>query len=99
MFVDGASAEPWNATTFKERLDPPHCIEPASDRIVLGRFRRDGRKILVVLNAGKEAYRGKLAGGAKGDWLVMNPASGAIEEVMMDGSGQIELGLLCVGAF
>ena len=65
---------------------------------MLGRFRRDGREILLVLNAAKETYRGKLATDPAGEWLLLDPATGTIKPVVVDPAGQIALELPARGA-
>ncbi|NQT16772.1 MAG: hypothetical protein HQ582_28705 [Planctomycetes bacterium] len=82
-----------DTAALDDQLDPPHRIAPPSERIVLGRFQRDGREILLVLNAAKETYRGKLATDPAHGWLLLDPATGAIEPVATDEAGQIGLEL------
>ncbi|MBP7936502.1 MAG: hypothetical protein KA354_17825 [Phycisphaerae bacterium] len=65
----GASPRPFQMTRLQElyrdgRLDPP------STQIVVGRFEREGRRILLVANAGHEAYQGAVRlGESVGGWL------------------------------
>ena len=93
VLVDGAAAEQLSAAALHDKLDPPNRIAPASERIVLGRFRRDGRQILLVVNSAKETYRGKLATDPAHAWLLMDPATGTIQPVATDPAGQIGLEL------
>ena len=60
-------------------------------RVALGRFQRDGREILLLVNVGRDPFQGELLG-AEGGWLRMDPATGAIESAQSAGSGlRVEL--------
>ena len=65
------------------RKNPRHSyrITPASERIALGAFRRDGRRVVLVVNVGKEPYTGQLSVPPKSRWTAMDPGTGAIEAV------------------
>jgi hypothetical protein len=76
-----------------EALSPALRIAPASDRIAVGRFRRDGREILLVLNAGREAYSGSLGCGERAAWQSLDPATGQVTEAASDGAGNPRLTL------
>ncbi len=68
-------------------LHPPARIQPASPQIALGRFTRNGRDIIAVVNVGKQAYQGQVAIQTSGDWLSLDPATGAIDHAASsDGS-------------
>ena len=57
----------------------PACrISPVSDRIALGSFVRDGRRILLLVNVGKQPYQGKITVKPAGNWLLLDPADGSI---------------------
>jgi hypothetical protein len=60
-------------------LQPAVKIRPGSPRIVLGRFTRDGRDIIQVVNVGSQAYAGSLELPTSGGWLTLDPATGAVD--------------------
>jgi hypothetical protein len=74
-------------------LRPVVRIQPASPRIALGRFTRQGRKIVVVVNVGAQAYRGRLSVRTPGEWLSLDPATGAVRPAERSDSGDILLAL------
>lgn len=74
-------------------LQPAHRISPPSERIAIGRFLRDGRCILLVVNVGREAYQGHLTADAATTWHLMDPANGAIQPITADAAGNIRLSL------
>ncbi len=59
-------------------IAPPYKLAPASDRITLGEFTRDGRRVLLLVNVGKSDYKGTLAVPPDCAWCAMDPASGAV---------------------
>ncbi len=63
------------------------------DRIIVGRFSRQGRDILVVVNAAAEPYSGRISGKNSASWLVAHPDSGKIERITTDESGRITVSL------
>ena len=73
-------------------LRPAARIQPASPRIALGRFTRDGREIVAVVNVGRQVYQGQLVLQTSGDWLSLDPATGAIDRAASS-DGNIALGL------
>jgi hypothetical protein len=88
---DGDEME--SSKALLDALQPAAQIRPASERIVLGRFRRDGRDVLVTANVGAEAYQGALSHTMRGDWLALDPASGKVEPAGVDQNGDISLDL------
>ncbi len=74
------AARPGQRAAIVSGLAPAYRIEPACDRIALGAFVRDGRRIVLLVNVGKTAYQGALAAPPGGAWLTMDPATGAIGE-------------------
>ncbi len=77
--------------TLTTALQPAAGIVPASPRIVLGRFTRDGREIVLVVNVGSQAYEGRLWVPVSGDWLSLDPATGAIKRAEINEKGDIPL--------
>jgi len=63
------------------------------DRIIVGRFSRQGRDILVLVNASAEPYSGKISGKNSASWLIAHPDSGQIERITTDESGKITVSL------
>ena len=73
-------------------------LAESNDRIVVGRFSRQGRDILVVVNIAAEPYAGNISIQDGTRWLVARPDSGKIEPVKTDHSGKIALSLPSRGA-
>jgi hypothetical protein len=69
-------------------------LDKSNDRIVVGRFTREGRDVLIVVNVGAEPYTGKISIEQGTQWLVAHPDSGNIEPTVTDNSGGIALSLL-----
>jgi hypothetical protein len=76
-----------------ESLRQPERISPPSQQVVLGRFVRDGRTILLLANVGGEAYEGRLATGGAQNWHRLDPASGDIEAIETEPGGELPLAL------
>lgn len=69
-------------------------IEPANDNIALGRFTRQGRTILLIVNVAPTRYEGRLStttGASR--WTQADPASGAITTPTTDTRGRVLLRL------
>lgn len=62
-----------------EALGPALRLSPGCDHVVLGRFRREGREILLLVNVGGAEYAGELVAEAAGRWAAMRPAAGTID--------------------
>ncbi len=73
----------------------PFPLTPACPRIVLGRFQREGREILLLVNIGDEAYSGhiKLPSGA---WTQADPATGKVKSATSSPEG-VEIALPSLG--
>jgi hypothetical protein len=76
-----------------DQLHPSFRIAPPSQTITLGRFLRDDREILLLVNVGQKPYRGHLAGQTKGRWAAMDPASATVQHRQPDDSGRLSLDL------
>ena len=76
--VDGPADAALSREAVLGALKPAYRISPPSDEIALGQFTRDGHKILLAVNVSGQAYEGQIVTGTRGDWHVMDPASGAI---------------------
>ena len=66
------------ATTLVNALQPVVQLRPPCEQIALGRFERDGRSILLLVNVGRADYQGTLQTGWKGSCLILEPASSSI---------------------
>jgi hypothetical protein len=64
-----------------------------NERIIVGRFSRQGRDILVLVNVAAVSYSGKISGKNSASWLVAHPDSGQIERIATDESGRITVSL------
>jgi hypothetical protein len=78
VVVDGGPAGTISKSAILKQIQPQWQIAPASDRIALGSFVRDGRRILLLANVGKDAYQGSISMSRPDDWQLLDPASGAI---------------------
>jgi hypothetical protein len=61
-------------------------LVPESDRITLGQFRRDGRRVLLAVNVGREPYEGNLVVNTGGTWQLLDPADGSIRDAETGGA-------------
>jgi hypothetical protein len=64
-----------------------------SDRIIVGRFTRDSRDILLVVNVGAKPYVGAVTAKNAAEWIVAEPTSGKLEEAKVVEAGQISITL------
>ena len=64
-----------------------------NDRIVIGRFSRQGRDILIVVNVAVEPYSGEISVEDGTRWLMAHPDSGRIERIATNRSGNIDVSL------
>ena len=64
-----------------------------NDRIVLGRFRRDGREILILVNVFSEPYQGGISYRKSAGWLAADPGTGRIGKAVIDAEGKIKISL------
>ena len=72
---------------------PSGRLAEPNERIIVGRFERQGRDILVVVNVATESYAGKMSAKPDTQWLIAHPDSGQIERIATDDSGRIALSL------
>ena len=68
-------------------------LSAPSDRLVVGRFTRQGKDILAVVNVSTEPYVGKIAVKNGLQWLAAHPDSGQIERVATDELGRIAVSI------
>ncbi|MGB2809319.1 MAG: hypothetical protein WBC22_16375 [Sedimentisphaerales bacterium] len=69
-----------------------------SDRIIVGRFVRDERDILLVVNVASKPYTGAVSAKNAAEWLVAEPAGGRLGKAKVDEAGRISLSLPPRGA-
>ena len=93
---DGVAQRFVSPTVLQEALQPATRIAPDSERIVLGQFTRDGRKIAIAVNVGDQPYDGTLSLPESEDWLSLNPTTGAVDVAKTAANGEVSL---AVGAW
>jgi hypothetical protein len=64
-----------------------------NDRVVVGRFVRDGRNIVCAVNVGDKPYAGAVAANDGPKWVVADPASGQLEHARTEKDGAIAVSL------
>ena len=79
-------------------VSPVGRLAVPNDRIAIGHFLREGRKILLVVNVAAEPYAGEIALGSNTQWLVAHPDSGQLEQLTRNPSGQATLAIPPRGA-
>jgi hypothetical protein len=67
-------------TNRLEKIRPCGHIEPACDEVIVGRFVRDRREIVLVVNVAGRAYSGAARTTGAGPWQLADPATGAIRQ-------------------
>ncbi len=75
-----------------EAVKPPYRLSPQSPYVAAGHFLRDGRRVILLANVGREAYQGHLQVGTAADWLILDPATGAVAPAKA-GGGRLGLSL------
>ena len=84
---------PFNTASLTNAIQPANRLLPASEAITLGRFERDGRTILLLVNVARKPYHGRLAVELKGTWACMDPATGNTAPLAADAQGRLPLSL------
>jgi hypothetical protein len=79
--------------TLKAKLEPAVKIDPESERIAVGRFIRDGRAIVVVVNVGEQPFDGTLSLAHSHGWIVLDPATGRVSTACIAENGDVALRL------
>lgn len=93
VIEDGQGEAYRDAGKLADAVRPTERFVPSADGLVLGRFVRDGRRVLLVLNAATTPYSGHLASARPGAWTLLNPASGEISPATKDSEGQVTMEL------
>lgn len=88
----GKSERPFEIARLQE-LYRDGRLDPGSQKIVIGRYERDGRAVLLVVNTSKEAYNGAVRTGSTAQWWVARPASGQITAAQAAPGGGCQLTL------
>jgi len=68
-------------------------VSPTMERIVVGRFTRAGREIVLAVNVGGAAYEGAMTARDAVQWTVGDPLAGTVGPVRTDQAGQMALSL------
>lgn len=62
-----------------------------NDQIIVGRFSRQGRDILIIVNVAGESYSGRISGKNSARWLIAHPDNGQIERITTDELGRMAI--------
>jgi len=80
--------------TLRRDLRPDYALAPEHDGIVLGRFVRERRPIIVIVNAGASPYAGTLSVARAGLWTIMDPATASVRtSSVVDGGAGVAISL------
>jgi len=82
-----------SGSSIAEVLRSGERISPPSPSIAVGRFVRDGHRVLLIANVGTEAYSGSMEADEAGDWHVMDPGTGRIHLARGDENARLSLSL------
>ena len=67
-------------------------LSAPNDRIVLGRFQRNGREVLVLVNVSSETYHGDIECRNSAAWLAADPGTGIIKAATTE-AGKVKISL------
>jgi hypothetical protein len=70
---------------------PSLRLEPPVSQIALGKFLRDDREIVVLVNVGGQHYHGHLVCPKHESWLQLDPSNGTISRATRDDRGHVSL--------
>ena len=76
-----------------ESIYDSDILDKPADRVVVGRFTRASRELLVVVNVGTEACECTISAPDAAKWLVADPATGTIGPVRVSGQDRISVSL------
>ncbi len=82
-----------DSEVLHKMVAPAFRLQPSCGHVVLGRFHRQGREILLLVNVGNAEYSGKLVSNLSGRWTAMNPATGNIEPLATKATSGLALHL------
>ncbi len=78
VMVDGDASAPIDPDRLAKYRPTGHLTPPCG-HVVLGRFAREGRELLLLVNAGGRDYAGEVAVAGKGAWRRADPATGVVQ--------------------
>ncbi len=87
---DRAAAFDARTLALRQRTGP---LEPACGHIVAGRFTRDGREILLLVNVGDAPYTGRVRVPSGSRWWLADPATGGVSVAAPDGADAVRVAL------
>ena len=64
-----------------------------NNQIIVGRFSRQGRNILMLVNVDSDSYSGRISGKNSEQWLIAHPDSGQIERITTDESAMMAISI------
>ncbi len=73
--------KPLDVAAVRAAVTPLGQLVPASSRMAMGQFQRDGHTVLLLVNVGEKAYDGKLTTSEARQWLRLDPHDGSISEL------------------
>jgi hypothetical protein len=91
--AEGNSPGSLSQAALVAAIRPVWRIAPACNSIAMGSFVRDGRRILLVANVGRNAYQGRLSVAPRGDWQILDPADGTIRPAEHADADHLKLAL------
>jgi hypothetical protein len=91
VMQDGDAARPLELARLAAASPTGH-LDPASGTVIVGRFRREGRRILAVVNVGTQPYAGRLRV-EEGAWRAADPATGEVSPRKAGADGRLEVSL------
>ncbi len=93
VMQDGTAENPVDLGRLRG-FHPTGHITPPCDHVIVGRFVRDGREILLTVNVGRTPYEGQLnVDGASDGWLMAHPDTGRIEPSPAGATGKVPISL------
>lgn len=78
VLADDRQSDAMSRDGLLAAIQPAVRLSPSSDRIALGSFVRDGRRILLLVNVGRGPYQGQIAIVPGGSWHRCDPADGSV---------------------
>jgi hypothetical protein len=93
VLIDGSEKTINSSETLIEILRPEYSISPQNKYIALGRFIRNGKEILLIVNTSNESYSGYITSQLSSDWFLLDLDNGEITKSKKNESGQILIDL------
>jgi hypothetical protein len=92
VVVRDAEPERLTAESLIRILQPQYRLEPASPDVVMGRFLRDKRTVLALVNVGGTRWSGRVTVDKGGAWTLFDPATGSVQAIETE-SGRVPITL------